>query len=645
MTSPPSKDRSPASDPPAIVSAVRPTGRRAPTALRELERPDPTIEDLEPVGAAEIPIDSSELERVSLIEQPALARYGRYELLGRLAYGGMAEIFLAREAHVSAHRMLVIKRVLPHVAEDRHFVDMFVDEARLAMQLNHPNICHVYSFGEEEGTYYIAMEWVNGKTLSKIIRKARQEGGLPIPVALKVVAQVAEALDYAHRACDANGEPLGIVHRDVSPQNIMVSYDGAVKLLDFGIAKAASHSTRTEAGVIKGKFAYMSPQQCVGEPIDGRADIFALGVCLFEALTGRNPFRRKTEFETMSLIVREPTPDVRERRPEVPEEVQAILEKALMKQPEERYQSAGEMQLALEAAIAKLGVVVNGARIGEVVSRLFIDEVREGPELDRRMSLVPRADGIEESRETLPPRPRPDGATELDAEAIPASLAEGSPKERRTLALVLVPLLLVGLAGAGGILAWATLASPAPIADAPIARTEAPTASSAPELSSDASDPAPVVAPQSTGSVFIESVPPGATISLGDHPNVGVTPLEIGMIAPGTYEVRLALDGHQEWRGEVVVAEGQRESVRAELERVPRRTKAAARPPGQLSLNTRPWSKVYLGNRLLGTTPLGRVTVPSGTQRLRLVDRDGNEHRKTVRVPPGGHVVESFDLR
>ena len=187
----------------------------------------------------------------------------------------------------------------------------------------------MYSFGEEEGTYYIAMEWVNGKPLSKIIRNAREHGGLPIPVALKIIAQVADALDYAHRACDAKGEPLGIVHRDVSPQNIMVSYDGAVKLLDFGIAKASSHSTRTEAGVIKGKFAYMSPQQCVGEPIDGRADVFALGVCLFEALTGKNPFRRKTEFETMTMIVGDPTPSARERRPELSEEIEAIIQKAV----------------------------------------------------------------------------------------------------------------------------------------------------------------------------------------------------------------------------------------------------------------------------------------------------------------------------
>lgn len=652
MTSPPhrqSNEDAPASEHPGAASAVRPARITLPgpnpparttssVSASDSGRPDPTLPDAS--GApVEITLDAGELERVALVDLPALARYGRYELLGRLAYGGMAEIFLAREAHVSAHRMLVIKRVLPHVAEDQHFVDMFVDEATLAMQLNHPNICHVYSFGEEDGTYYIAMEWVNGKPLSKVIRNARAQGGLPVPMALKIIANIAEALDYAHRACDAKGEPLGIVHRDVSPQNIMVSFDGAVKLLDFGIAKASSHSTRTEAGVIKGKFAYMSPQQCVGEPIDGRADIFALGVCLYEALTGKNPYRCKTEFETMTKIVSEPTPSARGRRPDVPEEVDAILAKALMKQPERRYQSAGEMQLALEEVIARLGVVVSGARIGEHIGKLFVDDMREGPQLDMRMSVAPRITGLhgEDSKEVSPPRPRPSGATELDAEAI--FRHSEPPKERSRAGLhLLVAVLLVALAGVGGVLAWTIFEPrgvPAPVASSGAA--EPPLAAAAPTESASAVT--------SFGSVFVRSTPAGATVQLGDRPNAGVTPLEIGMIAPGTHEVRLTLAGHRSWTGEVEVEGDQRASVNAKLAPVQRRRpRPAEAPPGELSLNTQPWSKVYLGGRLLGTTPLGRVSLPSGNQRLRLVDRDGNEHRRTVQVPPGDHVARSFNL-
>ncbi len=629
-------------------------------------------------GSAELALDSADFERVTLVDLPTLATYGKYELLGRIAFGGMAEIFLARErGHESTTRMMVVKRVLPHVAEDRHFVDMFRDEARLAMQLNHPNVCHVYAFGEVEGTHYLAMEWINGQPLSKIIRRARAQGGIPVPFALKIFSMVAEALDYAHRACDAKGEPLGIVHRDVSPQNIMVSYDGVVKLLDFGIAKATSHSTRTEAGIIKGKFAYMSPQQCVGELIDSRADIFALGICMFEALAGKNPFKRKTEFETMTKIVGDPTPDLQERRAEVTDEVVAIVEKALMKQPELRYQSAGEMQLAIETALPRTGQLVNSSRLGEYVTSLFPEVARDGPTLDTRLSESPRGrtgtgtTSTEESIEEEAPKP-PIGATDVNPPVTAAMADEvvGAKKKRSgcgVIAIALGAVLLLGLGSAGALAAWFVFGdastdllaelrgdgrpvepaaqvdvapTPTPGPTTPTPPTPTPPTPSGPAATTQA--PAGVEAP-STGSVYLESVPPGADIEFGSMGHAGSTPLELGMVAPGTYDVRLTLDGHQDWTGQVTVTAGGRETVTAELAR--RRAAPETGPPGQLSLNTRPWSKVYLGRRLLGTTPLGRVSVPSGNLRLRLVDRDGNEHQRRINVPPGGNVTQSFDLR
>jgi serine/threonine-protein kinase len=612
--------------------------------------------------AIELPLDENDFERVTLVDLPTLARYGRFELLGRLAYGGMAEIFLAREiGHENTRRMMVIKRVLPHVAEDPHFVDMFVDEARLAMQLNHPSICHVYSFGEAEGTYFIAMEWVNGKPLSQIIRRAKENGGLPIPIALKIIAQVAEALDYAHRAADASGEPLGVVHRDVSPQNIMVSYDGVVKLLDFGIAKATSHSTRTEAGIIKGKFAYMSPQQCVGEPIDARADVFALGICLFEALTGKNPFRRKTEFETMTRIVGDATPKARERREEIPEPIEGVVGKALMKQPERRFQTAGEMQMALEEVIPTLGAFVSAGRIGEYVTNLFADEVRDGPHLDMRITAPPKE--VEKSGTTddslEKPLPAPPGATDLERDAMRPAMATttttAKPSSARGLGLLAlggVLVLLLGLVGAGGALAWVLLARPfdgSSLADPGMRTTSEPTHATPP--STPVGEVPPVGSPAGdgttqaaapSGTAFFESVPSGATISFGDREAVGTTPLEVGMIPPGAYDVRLELDRHRAWEGQFSVTAGQRVTITARLD--PERAAPAAAPPGEISINTRPWSRVYVGRRLLGTTPIGGAEVPSGNVRLRLVDRDGNEHTRTVRVPPGEHVTQSFDL-
>jgi serine/threonine protein kinase len=652
-----SKDPARISQPSASAqSAVRPAGERTtlPGAAKAPEA-EATIK-IDISSGEDHEIDSSDFERITLVDLPSIARYGRYELLGRLAYGGMAEIFLAREGHISAQRLLVIKRVLPHVAEDRHFVDMFVDEARLAMLLNHPNICHVYSFGEEDGTFYIAMEWVNGKPLSKIIRRAREQGGIPVPVALKIIAQVAEALDYAHRACDAAGEPLGIVHRDVSPQNIMVSYDGQVKLLDFGIAKATSHSTRTEAGVIKGKFAYMSPQQCVGELIDGRADVFALGVCLFEALTGKNPFRRKTEFETMTRIVGDPTPFAKEKRPEINDEIEQILQTALMKQPERRFQTGREMQDAIETALPKLGVVMNASRIGDYIGKLFAADVKDGPQLDMRMSQPPRpriSVVSDENEPSPPPRPKDPGSTELDAQPITGASVRGipsAPPKKKSSALFLiiggvVLLGLIGLVAVGGGLAYFLFMpsdAPGPLARVEAPRVPSPVVPAVPPVAEVAPPVDPQVPAAQHGSALLESIPAGANIRFGDRQNAGTTPLELAMLAPGQHEVELTLPGYEPWQGSVEIVPGGRATVSAALIPI-RRDRPVAGPPGQLSLNTRPWSKVYLGGRLLGTTPIS-VELPSGQQRLRLVDRDGNEHRRVVRIPAGGRATESYDL-
>jgi len=333
----------------------------------------PQVSSLPPVGLGEN----------SPLTLPAICDYGRFELLGRLAFGGMAEIFLAREpSTVGAARLIAIKRILPRVADDPQFVRMFLDEARLAVQLQHPSICHLYEFGEIEGTYFIAMEWIHGAQLGKIIRAARAHGGIAPELAARVISQVAEALHYAHRLRDPSGAPLGIVHRDVSPHNIMVSYDGHVKLLDFGIAKATSQEVKTEAGVVKGKFAYMAPEQCLGRPIDGRADVFALGICLYEILTGETLYVRATDYETMHAVLEDPVPSAARVRKQLPPELDAIVAKALAKDPEDRWKSAGAMQTALDDWLAKRGITVNARSLGALMAKLFADQIRAGPLVD-----------------------------------------------------------------------------------------------------------------------------------------------------------------------------------------------------------------------------------------------------------------------
>jgi serine/threonine-protein kinase len=657
----PPREPSPARPPPQRPSEPSPPPRRSspkiatsPEVPRVKERD--TDQDLV-ARDAELDDFSQGGPRVpfaSLTKVAAIGHFGPYHLLGRLAFGGMAEIFLAREGTEEGRggRFVVVKRVLPHVSVDQHFVAMFKDEARLAMQLSHPNICHVYAFGHEQGSHYIAMEWVNGMPLSKVLRRARDEGGLSVPVAMKVIAQVAEALDHAHRASDqTTGEPMGIVHRDVSPQNIMVSYDGVVKLLDFGIAKASSHSTRTEAGVVKGKFAYMAPQQCLGEPIDARADVFALGVCLYEVLDGTNPFKRQTEFDTMRALVYEDAPSLSEVHPHIPIEVEALVRRAIAKRPEERFQTAAEMHLAIEQVLVRMGELVPTARIGERMGELFANEIKAGPRLDTRIEVPQRAPGSTsiESDHSLEKVPLPPNATErmplVTNDRARESLAPTQLPSRKPLffavSLILAFVLVAGTAGFGAW--WAGLLH----FGGPVAL-----ATSAPLVIPRPTAPPPAPAP-TTGTLLVDSAPTGATVWLGDRGNVGTTPLELALLDAAEWDVRITLDGYEEWDSTIEVRAGERARVFGELiaiersdrsERPDRPARAPAAPPGQLSINTRPWSRVYLGARLLGTTPIGNVEVPSGSVRLRLVDRDGAEHTRTVTVEPGGHAREFFDL-
>jgi len=211
--------------------------------------------------------------------------FGKYQLIKRLATGGMAEVWLAKQTGIEGfNRHVVIKQILPHLAEDPEFVQMFLNEAKIASRFNHPNIAQIYDLGAENGSYFIAMEFIHGEDLGKVMRRAWTSGQwVARHIALRIVADTCQGLYYAHTRIDEQGRPLKVVHRDISPQNILISFDGAVKLVDFGIAKAADQVSLTKSGAIKGKFAYMAPEQAGGKAIDGRTDIFALGLVLYES--------------------------------------------------------------------------------------------------------------------------------------------------------------------------------------------------------------------------------------------------------------------------------------------------------------------------------------------------------------------------
>ncbi|MEI8256022.1 MAG: serine/threonine-protein kinase, partial [Deltaproteobacteria bacterium] len=257
--------------------------------------------------------------------------FGSYEIEQWLATGGMAEIFRARRVGVAGFaRRVCIKRILPNLLDQRDFIEMFIDEARIGAQLRHGNIVAIDDFGEVEGRYFLCMEYVAGADLA-LIMNAVADGGrlLPFDVAAYVATEVLKALDYAHRKLGADGHPLEVVHRDVSPQNVLVSYSGEVKLTDFGIARAASRLHQTVGDVVKGKLSYMAPEQARGGLLDGRVDLFALGVVFFEMLAGRRPFVRAREAELIDALLRGKRPRIEELRPDVPPVLARVVDRLL----------------------------------------------------------------------------------------------------------------------------------------------------------------------------------------------------------------------------------------------------------------------------------------------------------------------------
>jgi serine/threonine protein kinase len=302
---------------------------------------------------------------------------GKYEILRKLATGGMAEIYLARSRGVAGfEKTVVLKRILPHIAEDEAFVHMFLDEARLAATLQHPNIADVYDVGEADGNPFFTMEYVHGQD-ARAIRAAtrKRDEHVPISMALAIVHGTASALDYAHERTGPDGRPLQLVHRDVSSSNIVVSYDGAIKLLDFGIARAASHQHKTQIGMLKGKTPYMSPEQCRAQRLDRRSDLFSLGTVMYELTAGRRPFRGENDFAIMEQIVRGVAPPPSTVSPGYPPELEAIVMRLLAPSPDARYQTAEELLHDLEQFISKHGLWVSSRPLGKYMRILFAERI------------------------------------------------------------------------------------------------------------------------------------------------------------------------------------------------------------------------------------------------------------------------------
>lgn len=296
--------------------------------------------------------------------------FGRYQMVRRIGQGGMAEVYLAEVVGLGGFRKKVaIKRLLPHYAQNERFVTMLEDEARIAAAIRHPHVAEVLDFGSVGGQHFIAMEYIDGVDLATVLRGFRlRDSLLPLPAALYVARCVADGLNAAHALRDAEGRPQEVIHRDVSPHNILISYEGAVKLIDFGVAKAANNSTKTRSGVIKGKLQYMSPEQAQAQVLDARADIFSLGMTLYKMLTGRLPFTGQNEYQVYDQILRKKPIPPRRLMPEIPERVDAIVQKALRKNRARRFQTGAEMAELLDVALGEVDPDYGARELGELIS-------------------------------------------------------------------------------------------------------------------------------------------------------------------------------------------------------------------------------------------------------------------------------------
>ncbi|HEX7151909.1 MAG TPA: TonB family protein [Thermoanaerobaculia bacterium] len=446
-------------------------------------------------------------------------RFGQYVLIEKIATGGMAEVWKSRMKGVEGfEKVVAIKKILPHLSDNQDFIEMFIDEAKLAAQLNHNNIIHIYDLGKMQGSYYIAMEYIDGHDLKTILRRAQErDQPMTVELALFIASKIAAALDYAHRKRDFEDREMGIVHRDVSPQNVLVSQDGDIKLCDFGIAKAASKASHTQAGALKGKLQYMSPEQAWGRNIDKRSDIFALAAVLFEMLTARKLFTGDSELSILEQVreARVVTPsDIND---EVTPEIDRIVLKALHKDPQQRYQTAGELARELDAVLYSFRPTPTSADLAIYMHRIWSPEpvlpAATEPDFEPPPPTLSPLRSVEAAKTIAAaapvpihlPTPAPAPAPAPVAAAPAPAVAYEEPPKKKPVALFAI----LGLLVLGGGAAAAYFLTKGGDAPAPAAQTAAATTTVAPVAAPTATTPlldptttAPLAAPGTVAPVI-----------------------------------------------------------------------------------------------------------------------------------------------
>jgi serine/threonine-protein kinase len=600
-----------------------------------------------------------------------MQQLGKYQLVRKLATGGMAEVYLAKAAGpMGFEKTLVLKRILPHLAEDPAFVEMFLGEAKLAAQLNHPNIVQIFDFGEADGEYFLAMEYIDGPNLRVLLKKA-QTAGLVLPPALcaRFIASACEGLAFAHDFNDPEtGQPLGLIHRDISPDNILVSRQGAVKVVDFGIAKAAGQSHKTQTGMVKGKLAYMPPEQVRAKPLDRRVDVYALGVVLYELLTGQKPYDAPTDASLMQAILFEPQVPAVQHRPDLPEALHRILDRCLAKDREQRYADCLGLAAELEEFILSVGKPVTTQQVVQLIAQVSPhsdspmptpqggtprsgsksagtpvhtpapSHVGTGSGTKFRSDVRP-AHGSQTGDMAAPLEPSPDEApvktVALDTTEATATKKEtkkkettgtqteasvGSGSQRRWLpAAVGVVLLAAG----GGVVLWKSSADPEP-------------------------EPKPIVLEQPPPKPPVEQPPPPEpTPEPTPPPQIAEAP------TPGPSPTPPTPQPSPEPETPPKVAELDPRPTSPRTPKTPKQPSVTQKTPktpvvvgkGTFSFRVRPYATVIINGKNLGQTPFDPVEFPAGKYTVRFVNDDLKKNVTQVHeLKPGENKVVKLNL-
>jgi serine/threonine protein kinase len=579
-----------------------------------------------------------------------MERFGQYILLEKVGTGGMAELFKAKKIGIEGfERVLAIKRILPHLCSDEEFIDMFIAEAKLVARLSHKNIAQVYDFGKIGQNYFIAMEYIRGKDLRGIFKRCEEKNiKLPVALAVFIAKEVSSALSYAHRQKDSMGRNLNIIHRDVSPQNILVSYEGEVKVVDFGIAKAETQS-HTKTGTIKGKLAYMSPEQAWGNPIDHRSDIFSIGIVMYEMITGKRLFKGSTEIKTLEMV--------REAKAEpfspalvavIPSELESFIMKALSKDVKSRYQDASDMERYLGSVLLELSSGAPGIVLKKLMNDMFRDEIEAenktaAEDATRSINYENKVVSIpKESKESKPQvqlerKPQPGGKSFLYA-LLGAAII-----------FVLVGVFLmwpyiIGEKTTSSLIpaqVYSVADQKKPIQEAseqqvPLSQEQVayPVQQNQKEQAQDSKEEKTTKAPREAvnGSLTINAMP-WAEIYINEK-HYGTTPKTIQTLKAGDYRVRLENPNYDVWTTKVAVRDGKTSGISHKFE-----------GSGKIIVNAVPWGNVYLDGVLNGQTPITIQNIPARAHEIK-VSREGyTDVIKTIDIKTGASELISVKMQ